>query len=128
MNTLDVELVGGGWNGRIASVAGYSVKWHEVPFQWAEVRIEELALSQTVSLLVTQGLKLQELFPMDAFFRRYNLEVVLEPGLHVFLKGELTPLHQPPPRIRNVVLGHLKAIPEDLTRDDLLSTLMQRVQ
>lgn len=126
--TEDVELVGGGWNGRIAKASGFSTKWHEVPFQWTEVRIVELALTQTPALLVMQGLKLQELFPMDSWFRRFDLGLALKTGLHVFLRGELTPIHQPPLRLKNVILGHLDFIPEELTREELLATLIRQLQ
>lgn len=123
-----IELVGGGWNGPIATTREVHVQRYAEPFSWLQIFIPELRLGHAAGLLLLQGMLLQDLLPLDSYFRlREGTKTIIGKGLHLLLKrGDFSPIARPL-ALKNVWLGHLDKVPDDLTRDQLLNTLMKQV-
>jgi len=123
-----IELVGGGWNGHIAKTRELHMQRFVEPFAWTQIFIPELLLSQAAGLLVLQGMLLQDLFPLDSFFRnREGQNTIVGKGLHILIKRGTYVPHAAPPTIRDLWLGHLDKVPDGLTREELLDTFMKQV-
>jgi len=90
---------------------------------WTRIDIERLLFSQPAALLVVQGLPLMRFFE-GVFFDSPNSPLQ---GSFVFLRGELSPIMHPPLTLSNIVLGRVNQFPEELTKEHLMSILLQNV-
>jgi hypothetical protein len=123
-----IELVGGGWNGPIATTKELHMQYYSEPFHWTQIFIPELHLSHAAGLLLLQGMLIQDLFPLDSYFRARGVATsVVGPGLHLLIKrGDFLP-YKAPPVVKDMGIGHLDKVPDNLTRDELLNVLMKQV-
>lgn len=123
-----IELVGGGWNGPIAHTRELHMQRFVEPFRWTQIYIPELRLSHAAGLLLLQGMLIQDMLPIDAYFRnRDGANTIVGQGLHILIKrGDLL-AYTSPPTLKDVWIGHLDKVPDGLTRAELLDTLMKQV-
>lgn len=127
-----VELRGGGWVDAVASVRGALSLSRQTPVSgelaYALARIDSLVLRHAPSVLVLQGMLLQDLFVPDVYFFDLDANQVLMRGPWVFLKGALSKRWQTPLRIDGVVLASLDHVPEEMSREQVLSALLEAVR
>lgn len=129
-NSYRVELLGGGWVGAV----GHAKTWRtRAPLfaadrrvEFALVEAETFFFGHAAALLVVQGMLLQDFFPPDIYFAS-KAEGVLVRGPFLLLKGELSLPHDPPLRLKNMVLAHNISAPETLSREELLSALLDAI-
>lgn len=128
-DTHEVELRGGGWSGAIGTVRGAYDLTHELTDSvvWEKVLIEELLLGHAAALLIAQGMQLRELFPDSGYFITRPSNIVFSNGPYIFLKGSLTKPHDPPLRLKEVVLAHVTQVPEGTKMEALMGLLLQQV-
>lgn len=137
---VNIELRGGGWidavarvnntwvsrSGRFAPGAG-SLRGALGDIRFTLVEIDALLLHHAPTVLVLQGMLLQDLFMPDMHFIDQETKAVLVRGPWVFLKGTLSERWQIPLRINDVVLAALEHVPEGLTREQVLAELLAAV-
>jgi hypothetical protein len=136
-DTYEVELRGGGWSGAIGRVEEYDLKVQRTRLDltsesspvvvWDCLQIPELFLSQPAALLIAQGMQLRELFPDSGYFITRPTNIVFSNGPYIFLKGALTKPHDPPPRLKDVVLAHVTQAPEGMPMEKLMGLLLTYV-
>lgn len=131
-----IELRGGGWAGpvgRASKLTTESSALRVLPqgdLRFTRVNIDAFIFHQVSSVLVLQGMTLQDLFPPDARFAcvRGNIEQqVLARGPFIFLKGALSEGWDPPLRLKGVVLAALESVPAGVTREEVLDCLLKEV-
>jgi hypothetical protein len=94
---------------------------------YTRIRISELVLAPADAVLVLQGRLIKDLFLPNAFFRLR--ENVLARGPFIYLAGELAAMHDPPPRLKNVILATDVSVETmKLTSIDVLTVLVQDMQ
>lgn len=127
-----LELLGGGWAAAIGHVEkGTISRKPSAPggLKFTRIDLDAFVLGHTAAVLVMQGMRLQDLFPADAYFEYTSAaqRVVLACGPFVFLKGTLSESWDPPLRLQGAVLAALEHVPPDLTRDEVLTLLLKEV-
>jgi len=126
-----IELRGGGWPEAVARVRSswWSGGQYQTPsgirFWW--VKTDALILHHAPTVLVLQGMLLQDLFMPDMYFLDVNTNITLVRGPWVFLKGRLTERWETPMRIDEVTLAALEHVPEGLTKEQVLAELLAAV-
>lgn len=129
---VNIELRGGGWVDAIARVRScwwsggqYQTEPHGIRFWW--VKIDALVLHHAPTVLVLQGMLLQDLFAPDTYFIDQNTKTKIVGGSWVFLKGQLTERWVSPMRIDDVVLAGLMHVPEGLSKEQVLAELLEAI-
>jgi hypothetical protein len=124
-----VELVGGGWKGVIAQASGLTWQACEDEFTWQLFSIKKLRLGHAAALLLFQGMKPQDYFTIDSFIRVTGQpeRIIMGTGLHILLSGTPSKPGWVPVSLEDVTIGHISPVPDDLTRDLLLATMMRRI-
>lgn len=89
---------------------------------WWEVRVSEFFFEHTATVLIAQGM------PLENFFMRCQFTGFDKRGQFILLKGALSSPASPPLRLTDVVLAHVTALPEGMTKPALLSHLLLAVQ
>lgn len=77
------------------------------------------------TVLVVQGMVLQDFFPPDVHFEKSGF--ILARGPFLFLRGKLSSLMDPPLRLEGLVLARVHSFPESMSRDALLARLLRRI-
>jgi hypothetical protein len=136
-DSYEVELRGGGWSGAIGRLEEYTIKTQRTRVDllnedspiivWECLQIPEFFIAPAAALLIAQGMQLRELFPDSSYFITRPSNLVFSNGPYIFLKGQLTKPHSPPPRLLNVVLAHVTRAPEGMPMEKLMGLLLQLV-
>lgn len=122
-----VELRGGGWKGAI----GYGHNFKLVSpcttggVLFELICIKEFFFLQAATILIVQGMVLSDFFPPDVYFARRGLDEALSRGPYVFLQGKLTEPHQPPLRLRDLVLARVHDVPSGMSKEQVLGGLLR---
>ncbi len=123
-------------DGRVSTVGRCTpVHYREVVAQdvsWIRYDIEKLLFSQAAALLALQGWPLGKFFdgarfssPLDA--TDITVLSAIYSGTFVFLRGELSELTHPPLTLSKIVLAKVIRFKEGMTRDELLSAMLEDV-
>lgn len=128
---VNIVLRGGGWVDIVARVSDSWASRSNVTTPrgvvFTRVDIGTLALHHAPAVLVLQGMLLQDLFMPDTFFVDQNTGLELARGPWVFLRGTLGERWRAPLSIHQPVLAALTEVPPNLSRDEVLSELLQAV-
>jgi hypothetical protein len=96
---------------------------------WVKVTSPAFYLHQASAIMVAQGLLLQDLFsPASRFVHTLGPEDSLCGGPFILLKGELSKLEDPTPRLKDLVLASIVEWPSDYTKEQLFSLLLEAVR
>lgn len=126
-NPNRIELKGGGWPSAIAHCNSLTFVDGEADgITFVRLEIPELFFSHAASILLAQGMPVQDFFPPDTYFAKAGKKLVRGP--FVYLAGELSPLYDPPMRLQRTLFAALSHVPEGLSREEVLSKLFQAVQ
>jgi hypothetical protein len=90
---------------------------------WQRLDIDCLELSHVTALLVIQGLPLKKLFEGVSF----SSSTFQQNGTFIFLRGELSSVRDPPPRLRDIVLVEVVTLPDDMVEEEALEAFLQDV-
>ena len=125
-DSLGVTLRGGGWPGPIATASAFCERpvRAEGGVSFTLYSLPSLTFAHATSLLVLQGMALQDLFPPDVRFEMDAAGRTLAEGPFVLLAGVLSKPWDLPSRLEGVVLGKVVDMPEGMTRDELLSLML----
>jgi hypothetical protein len=94
---------------------------------WETIRSPAFYFEHAATILVVQGMVLQDFFPPDVRFVNVASldETPIAEGPFLLLKGELSMPWDPPLRLKNMVLAKVTKMPEDMTREQLLAILLR---
>jgi hypothetical protein len=91
------------------------------------IDISELFFGHAASILIAQGMAIQDLFSMDSRFESEGHVLARAP--FIYLAGEYAALADPPARIKKAIIANIIELPEEISkREDLLAALLQAVQ
>jgi len=126
-----VELRGGGWKGAIGYGCEFTFKTPlrviGIPIVWEAFEIPEFFFNPPAAMLIMQGKLLQDFFPPDVYFAMRGVPHTISRGPYFLLKGEYSKPQNPPPRLKNMVLGHVLEAPPDMKMEDLRARLLEYV-
>lgn len=91
------------------------------------VYIKEFFFEHAATVLVVQGMVLQDFFPPDVYFKHAPYADPIARGPFLLLKGELSQPWDPPLRLKNMVLARVNSVPEGMKREELLGHLLRAV-
>lgn len=124
-----VELLGGGWSKPIGYCPQFehtrSVRIGEIEF--SRIDAQEFFFDHAATVLVVQGMMLQDFFSSDVYFQSALDGHVFDHGPFIFLKGALSSFASPPLRLKNMVLARVTSMPKDMTRTELLGALLRAI-
>lgn len=97
--------------------------------EWERLRIPTFFFEHAATILVVQGMVLQDFFPPDVYFQNLGSldEEPLARGPFLLLKGELSMPWDPPLRLKDMVLAKVTKMPKDMAREELLALLLRTV-
>jgi hypothetical protein len=125
-----VELRGGGWSGAI----GATRHWEEFgkTCQLETGKVDFLLLrfpwgfvfSHAPAMLVIQGMLLSDFFsPSDVYFTDGTKTLLTGP--FILVRGILSEVQDPPPRLKQLVLAKVLRAPEQLSQAELFSKVLE---
>ena len=128
VDSREVTLEGGGWTAPIGRCLSFQL--HPVStthgVEWQYLRFHgRFVLSQAAALLSIEGMPLQNLFPPDVYLRAEDIHIVSGP--FVFLRGIRSEFSDPPLGYRDLVLAKVHQFPEGMSRESLLSLLIEHL-
>jgi hypothetical protein len=98
---------------------------------WTKYSAPALVFSQLTACLILQGADLRNVFTERAYAVIANKDGeevrILDYGPFYLLKGSLSPVHEPPLRLRDVVLARLQERPKDTTNLEIVTHLIMSV-
>ncbi len=127
---LVIELRGGGWIDAIAHVQnswGYRTGCSAEGLHFNLVACDALVFHHAPAVLVLQGMTMEQLLAPDTYFFDVVADKKLASGPWVLLKSRLSESWEPPLRLKNVVLAEIKRVPADMSREKMLSLLLDAI-
>ena len=125
-----VELVGEGWDETIAQGPSWRREsWIHSDYYYIMYSLPALQFSHAATLLITQGMALQNFFPYDSQLFLYEKGDIAHSvrGPFVYLRGKYTAPNDPPPRLQEVVLARVLKAPKGASKEAILAYLLKNV-
>lgn len=93
---------------------------------YTRIWLDGFVFNHAAAVLQMQGMALQDFFPPDSYFLlNGDTEIPGARGPFVFLRGTLSGPWEPPLRIKNVFLAAVHAVPDGMTKEELLAFLLE---